>query len=69
LARHWRSGQNSMISQALHNRKHRTKYSCSSTLQRPPQLYPFLTSLNSHSLLHWISSNRPPKTYLPLPIS
>jgi hypothetical protein len=69
LARHWRSGQNLMISQTLHHRKHRTKDSCSSTLPRPPQLYPFLTSPNSHSLLHWISSNSHPKTCLPLSVS
>ncbi len=54
LARHWCSGQNSMINRALHNRK-----TCSLTLPRSPQLYLFITRPNSHSLLHSISSNPP----------
>ncbi len=61
---HWRSGQSQQPAKLSLTPQHRAEDSGSSTLQRPPQLYPFITRLNTISLLHQVFFNSHPKTYL-----
>ncbi len=62
---HLRSGQTQQLAKLSLTPKHRAENSGSSILQRPLQLYPFITRLNTISLLHWIFSNSHPKNMSP----